>query len=337
MGNFPLRSCFFLGNFFNDVFQKWLPKIAHKYYYGYRYDKTSPTYRVLEFILLNRGATIKDIIASTQLSEQEVRNILKNYSIRLSDTYHYARLYESSYQSSRSVDVTIDFLNHLIVIPIKGKREGDEEELNDGKYEKYELSLLGILLMMGGISLMRQQNIISYPLGYYNKIAAGYKEKLPLIFGKWELLKSNLDFYSRPSIFDHLFLDKSEILSLSVLLGGNKEVYDNVKSAALSTINKFFIIYDAGISVLDSEYPKEFFNSKHYQFILDKLNGIEILLRYSDLRSFGKYMSRKRESTEYISAPVSLIHKDMPLLKVLNQLLTNNKEKNLTSKMTCIL
>ena len=56
-----------------------------------------------------------------------------------------------------------------------------------------------------------------------------------------------LNFNLFPSIFDYLLGgNKSEILSLSVSLGGNKEIYDNIRSGALSTINKFFMVYYEG-------------------------------------------------------------------------------------------
>jgi hypothetical protein len=174
------------------------------------------------------------------------------------NNYYYANLYETVYQSSRSIDVTTDFLNHLIIAPVEEKKKGvekgeGEEEKNDNK--KYELSLIGVLLMLAirSFTIRDKLNIQSSANFSYNKIASNYKEKLPLIFGKWQLLKGVLDFHFFPSIFDYLFLDKSEILSLSVLLGGNKEIHDNVRSSALSIINKFFVIYDEGISAIESD------------------------------------------------------------------------------------
>lgn len=107
-----------------------------------------------------------------------------------------------------------------------------------------------------------------------------------------------MDFYAYHSIFDYLLGDnKSEILSLSVSFGGNKEIYDNIRSATLSTINKFSMVYDEGISALQSsDYPEEFRNTAHYQFIQKKINEIGISLKYSDLRTFGKYMKSKNKS-----------------------------------------
>ena len=83
------------------------------------------------------------------------------------------------------------------------------------------------------IAKKADKEFCSFAAEYYNKMASNYKDKLPLIFGKWKLLKRLLKFDFFPSIFDYLFLDKAEILSLSVLLGGNKEIYENIKSVCL--------------------------------------------------------------------------------------------------------
>jgi hypothetical protein len=124
------------------------------------------------------------------------------------------------------------------------------------------------------------------------------------------LEKSILNFYDYPSIFDYLFLDKSEILSLSILLRNNKEIYDNVRSAALSTINKFFVVYDEGISATESDdCPEEFLNSKYYQFIQEKLREIELLVRYTDLESFAKHMASKKRTLKENRPLVSLTFK----------------------------
>jgi hypothetical protein len=312
VGSFPLRSCFFLGNFFDKLFESWRSRFDYMRHmpFGidYRYNETEQSYKVLECLLLNRRITVEQICSLTQLTEEDVRKTIDDYSITPSNNnnYYYANLYESAYQSSRSINVTTDFLNHLIIAPSveeKKSEEEEEEEEVEGKEEKndnkkYELSLIGVLLMLAikSLTIRDKLNIQSSANFSYTKIASNYKDKLPLIFGNWKLLrKSILDFDYFPSIFDYLFLDKSEILSLSVLLGGNKEIYDNVRSAALSTINKFFVVYDDGISAIQSpDCTQEFLNSKYYQFIQEKLREIEVLVRYTDLESFAKHMASKK-------------------------------------------
>jgi hypothetical protein len=191
--------------------------------------------------------------------------------------------------------------------------------------------------MLATKSLMRQrqEKRFSYSDGYYyNKIASTYPDKLPLIFGKWKFLKDALNFDFFPSLFDYLFLDRSEISSLSVLLGGNKEIYDNIRSDTLGKINKFLKVYDDGISAVQSDdFSKAYLQKggEYYQFIQEKLNGIEILLRYTSLKSFAKYMINKKGKSEPdFSAHVSLKDKDMPVWKVNEQLIDNRvDEKNI--------
>jgi hypothetical protein len=137
----------------------------------------------------------------------------------------------------------------------------------------------------------------------------------------------NFDFF--PSLFDYLFLDRSEISSLSVLLGGNKEIYDNIRSDTLGKINKFLKVYDDGISAVQSDdFSKAYLQKggEYYQFIQEKLNGIEILLRYTSLKSFAKYMINKKGKSEPdFSAHVSLKDKEQQ-----TQLIDNRvDEKNI--------
>ena len=128
----------------------------------------------------------------------------------------------------------------LVFLPIITQ---PEEEKNNGKDENYELSLVGVLLMLAIMSLKRWEESRSY-FDCYNTIASNYQEKLPLIFGKWGLLEKTLDFGAYPSIFDYLLGDyKSQVLSLSLSLGGNKEIYDNIRSATLTkSINSLWSI-----------------------------------------------------------------------------------------------
>jgi hypothetical protein len=189
--------------------------------------------------------------------------------------------------------------------------------------------LLGVLLVLATASLTQRKTgriISASTQKYYNIAASNYEDKLPLILGKWKLLKEVLELDFFPTIFDYLFLDKFEILSLSVLLGGNKEIYDNVKSTAISTTNKLFMLYDAWMLAIQSnDFPEEFLKSRHYRFIEDKLNEIEMSLKYVDLESFAKHMISKRP--KQTSPYVSLTFTDMPTWKV-NKLFVNEQEKD---------
>lgn len=334
VGNFPLRSCFFLGTFFNTLFGEWGPTMYTPDKEDIKiethiYNDTTLTYKVLEYLLLNRSVTIKDIVASTQLPEREVKNILNAYSRPTDDeSYYISSFAESNYVTNKSITLVKDLLSHLIVVPAAPKKEGDGDKVTNNNQNRYELSLLGIFLMLATISLMHQNKPIFSPLRYYDKIASNYPEKLPLIFGKWDLLKSDLRFEIFPSIFDYLFLDKSEISSLSVMLGGNKEIYDNVMAATLASVNNLSMVYDAGITALNYDNLEEFLSDEHYTLIRDKLDKIERILRYSSLESFHYYMMKRRsEISDLNYAHVSLTNKHMPVGEVSQKMEMKQEER----------
>ncbi|MGA9150635.1 MAG: hypothetical protein WBZ36_08655 [Candidatus Nitrosopolaris sp.] len=304
IGEFSLRSCFFLDNLFENLLQRWRKQFEHNSNdYGHlgmfprgsiysmqeKIRKEATTCNVLECLLLNRGITIDKIIELTKLEEKEVRKVIEDYSMTQTRYSQYIDDY-NAYGTSEYENITIGFLNHLLIVRVRTQEDGKQDE-------NYELSLLGILLVLATITSKRIEEDNAY-FSHYDTAAGNYQEKLPLVFGKWKLLKETLDFYQFSSLFDYLFGDyKSEILSLSVSLGGNKEIYDNIRAAGFRTISKFSTIYYEGVHALESvDYPKEFLNTAYYRFIQEKINEIEISLRYSDLLSFSRYMiSRKKE------------------------------------------
>lgn len=86
------------------------------------------------------------------------------------------------------------------------------------------------------------------------------------------------------------------------------------------------MVYDEGISALRSDdYPEKFVDSEHYRFIKEKINEIEISLKYTDLESFAKYMKDKKRKSESNLNRVSHF-KNIPTWK-LNKLFVNNREE----------
>jgi hypothetical protein len=302
IGEFTLRSCFFLGNLFENLLQRYRKQFEYNsndyghlgmFPHGSMQEKirkeTTSTCNVLECLLLNRGITIDKIIELTKLEEKEVRKVIEDYSMTKTRYSQYIDDY-NAYGTSKYENITIGFLNNLVIVPVRTQEDNNQDKI-------YELSLLGILLVLATITSKRIEEDKTY-FSHFDTAARNYQEKLPLVFGKWKLLKQTLDFYQFSSLFDYLFGDyKSEILSLSVSLGGNKEIYDNIRAAGFRTISKFSTIHDEGVHALESvDYPEEFRNTAYYRFIQEKINEIEISLRYSDLLSFGRYMiSRKKE------------------------------------------
>jgi hypothetical protein len=170
IGNYLLRSCFFLGNLFENLFQRWRKEFEysesyasdyiyhmfrhdHEYYMQQRRRKEAEkAYKVLEYLLLYRGITIDKIVELTKLGDEEVTKVIDDYSMTQTRYSQYIDEYGIVYQSSRSENVTIDFLSHLLISHVRTKKE---EKIKHGRDEIYELSLLGVLLVLATISLKR--------------------------------------------------------------------------------------------------------------------------------------------------------------------------------------
>jgi len=86
---------------------------------------------------------------------------------------------------------------------------------------------------------------------YYDKIASNYKDKLPLIFGKWNLLRGILRLFSAYN-FD-IVLDKEIRLrdsdKLSIIRGGNKELYDGIREIVLQTRQQLENFATVGLNI----------------------------------------------------------------------------------------
>jgi hypothetical protein len=140
-----------------------------------------------------------------------------------------------------------DFLLHNTII----SRQSDNNNV-------YELSLFGVILALSVVRCKDQDKLrhqlyyqdLSF-VKYYDKIAHNYKEKLPLIFGKWSLLTDILGLFSA-YIFD-IILDKEMRLNdsdkITVIRGGNKELSDGAREIVYQTRQQIGALADNGMAV----------------------------------------------------------------------------------------
>jgi hypothetical protein len=114
IGEFTLRSCFFLGNLFENLFQRWCIQFEYNSnefphdstYMQEKIRKESrKAYNVLECLLLNRGITIDKIIELTKLEEEEVRKVIEDYSMTQTRYAQYIDDYERVYRTNASSSV----------------------------------------------------------------------------------------------------------------------------------------------------------------------------------------------------------------------------------------
>ncbi|MGH9978094.1 MAG: hypothetical protein ACRD8Z_20005, partial [Nitrososphaeraceae archaeon] len=215
-----------------------------------------------------------------------------------------------------------DFLLHNTVLAKQNKEEHTKI---------YELSLFGVIL---ALTLIRYYDMDKLTNGlyhnnisfgeYYDRIASNYQDKLPLIFGKWKILKSILQLYSA-YIFD-IILDKEIRLrdsdKFSVIRGGNKELLDSIREIMLQTRQQIEAFANAGwivwlnyVSGVPYEYAGRDNSSGDYLLINDidirrqpdsqkvyavkkKLDEILMLLNPLERRFFGSISPQIHEINE---------------------------------------
>lgn len=90
---------------------------------------------------------------------------------------------------------------------------------------------------------------------YYNIVVSNYKDKLPLIFAKWQLLIDvffNVDYLM--ANFEPVFYKeiRTPLISLPMNMGGVKEIYENTRGIAYHGYSKLTEIYKSGVSVLET-------------------------------------------------------------------------------------
>ena len=158
-----------------------------------------------------------------------------------------------------------DFIQHNLI----------KITLNKNGEKIYELSLFGVILILKLIrflhlyGLKKEKKLYFDNIAfkeYFEKIVKNYDTKLPLIFGKWHLLKSILKDYAICNfdkiINEHFFKEDTG----SISRGGNNEFFYSIREIILQTRQQLTEFYDAGrkcFSKISSNNPVESSNNKN--------------------------------------------------------------------------
>jgi DNA-binding PadR family transcriptional regulator len=246
--------------------------------------------KIIEILAIHPDSTIEDLALKTKQSRERIMECLSNYSMTSSD---YSGFYAIDYGDLSSVmhERYLDFIQHSIILA------------KQNVTRSFRLSLFGIVFAM---TIIRKfSRFYSFPIyDYYDKIIASYKDQklLPLIFGKWDMLKSKLDVSSCYN-FDIIVDEeaRSTALSLSVLLGGLKEYYESMCSIVTYCASQLNNILSVGVSELSkyetdnkktSYSAKQKDNSQKAKKVLkttavsQKLDEIYSLAKYSNPLKF---------------------------------------------------
>ena len=226
------QSFSFQLDIFDNMCEKWLREMI------LNGNRLTLEQKIIEILAINPGITIEELVEKTGIeSKSDVSRCLSEYTLEsyrpINDRTVY--LHQGSI-GKRHNKKYWDLLLHSVIIVKPGK----------DNIKTYELSLFGVILALllvryhdrGHLEHGLYYNNFSF-FDYYDKIAHNYEHKLPLIFGKWSLLKKVLRSYAAYN-FD-VVLDKEirtrEDDKISINRGGNKELYDGIKETGTSKLS----------------------------------------------------------------------------------------------------
>ena len=197
-------------------------------------NKINSEQKILEVLAIDSPLTVNELIDKTKLDIDVINKILYKHTTQFFKSTILPSIGIISYSTTtpKSLDKLYPlFLRHNLI-----------KVINDNSNTKYELSLFGVILV---IKLLQYYNIHNKENHYYNqftfldyfgKIVRNYREKIPLVFGKWYILKKILKNYAIYNL--DVIIDPDDSLNerqISISLGGNKELYYGIKE--ISTTN----------------------------------------------------------------------------------------------------
>lgn len=289
--------------------------------------------QVLEILIDYPNITAEEIISrlvGASISVPELNGILEDFTMTPKTYQNILTMTMPQTHKERLL------IHHNIII-----REQDKS----GKI--FRLSLLGILLFLT-ILLHRTFNKSESLMYYYDRIAANYsgnKNKiLPLIFGKWSLLKNSLGYdslYNFDVILskDHrtYLTSKSGIINHIADGYGCKELYQYVCSIVKHNSIGLKELYEYGLWVmerytnnkLEHVFVDEKSNSKKNILpLVLKLWELSDLLNYMDINTHQKYL----ESLKWAGQPEFSISPIERICKALTEEITITYYLNLVSE-----
>jgi hypothetical protein len=242
---YPYHGFSFQLEIFDNMLKKWFQDFIINH--NNNGNRISLAQRIIEVLAIYSNLNFEEIIEKTKASQAEINKILSTYTLNkyrpLKDKTRYIHQNEIGKRYNKKY---WDFLLHNTII---------SKENGEGNIKTFELSLFGVIL---ALTLVRYNymdklkhglyyNNISFA-EYYDKVASNYKDKLPLIFGKWKVLKDVLRLYAAYN-FDVIIDEEIRLRDydkFSVIRGGNKELIDGIREIMLQTRQQIGRFIDSG-------------------------------------------------------------------------------------------
>jgi DNA-binding PadR family transcriptional regulator len=252
-----------------------------------------------EFVELPLG--YPDLLEDEQLKWYRENELSKENIMRVIDRHSLSSNYSFGRFSKTSEDIEFkkyyaEFTSHLLIRVIE-----------DESGKRYELTLFGVILILTIVYYKCTYDHIYFNdylnrLGqrdpnienYYNTVITNYQDKIPLIFGKWQILVNVFDTVDLLApYFEPIFNEavQKPLVSLSVNIGGVKELYENMREISYHRFSKLTQIYESGQDSLEMSRKGD---ANRMSFIKEKLSEIWLLLVGSDLTRLMKHTGQQQ-------------------------------------------
>jgi DNA-binding PadR family transcriptional regulator len=255
---------------------------------------------ILNSLATSPNLTLNELSATTKIEQKKVRGLLENYSLnslRYSDAYY---IDERDYERFLSQQFQHYILHNIVAVTY-----------DIGQEKRYSLSLFGIILYL---LILRRRTEFDSGNSFENlftQLAQSYNDKLPLIFGKFSVLATELEGWAIYN-FDIILVNeqkRAQIMDGSILSGGNKELLQNMRSLSLLGRSNLAQVYEAGLSAYMEDaathYRVQATGVPELESILEDLEDTLLLSTpISSLPSLYEMMMNERAVALMNEAPV---------------------------------
>ncbi|MGH9979886.1 MAG: hypothetical protein ACRD8Z_29200, partial [Nitrososphaeraceae archaeon] len=308
---------------FENMLENWLK------FYG-NTDIVPVAQRLIEYLAFNGPTHLNQLIKETGSSKEEIDKFLVENDISLRNISFDTT--NPKLQSRKKVknNKTYSKLTFHLLLSTRETEVG----------LVYELTLFGVMLAIaivtynfaetgdskdrgktGNTSISSRRPKLFYDNAnlklYFDTIANNYRHKIPLIFGKWTMLQSQLGSLLYDS-FDFLLYkaNRAHTIDQTIWSLGTKEYYDEIKALAFNTIKRLYVIFLSGKAIMkEFEYRQKWIvNEPRMVPIYDKLTEAEIMMKYANIiinKSNNPFSKEQNNQQQFIKSIDIAIIEDM--------------------------
>ena len=186
------------------------------------------------------------ILEEYELNSDKIRTVPPNYIPTIPED-----LIDIKLEDHNGIEKYKSLIVHSLIIISENKHQCKE---NTCKLTLYGVIFVLTLIRLFDRGLLRNglfYNNLSFR-DYFDVIVKNYKALLPLIFGKWILLKREsklLALYNFDIVIDNHIRQLNE-KSISILKGGNAELIQGIRQVSIQNSNRLFLFLTEGHNML---------------------------------------------------------------------------------------